>query len=67
MVVRAWISRTRRDGFQRAELIASPLVGVPAFRKALIAALGDKSRAGKVTVDKEGNVNLSMDSGGSSG
>ncbi len=59
--------RHASDGFQRAELITSPLVGVPAFRKSLIAALGDKTRLGKVTVDKEGDVNLAMDSGGSSG
>ena len=49
--------------YEVVRLISSPLVEVAAFRKALLAALDDRSPIGKAKVDDNGTLNLQLDSG----
>ncbi len=56
-----------RTSFHVAQLIASPMVEVPAFRKLLLAALDDRSPAGKAEVTAAGSVSVELDGGFSMG
>jgi len=66
-----WVPLIGRKGtrttFQAAELIASPMVEVPAFRGMLLAALADRSPAGKAEVGADGHVGVQIDGGFSMG
>jgi hypothetical protein len=53
--------------FHLAELIASPLVEVPAFRTMLLTALEDRTPVGKAEAGDNGTVNVSLDDGFSMG
>jgi hypothetical protein len=55
------------SSYQIAELITSPLVCIPAFRKMLLASLEDRSPAGSATLDEGGGLQIQMDAGWSSG
>jgi hypothetical protein len=67
----AWVPLIGRKGSRPsthvAELIASPLVEVPAFRKMLLAALDDRSPTGKAEVGDNGVVSIKIDGGFSIG
>jgi hypothetical protein len=56
-----------RPSFHVAQLIASPMVEVPAFRKLLLAALDDRSPAGTAEIGDNGVVSVKLDSGFSMG
>ena len=56
-----------RSTYHLAELIASPLVGVPAFRTMLLAALDDRSPAGRAEASHNDSVSVQLDSGLSMG
>lgn len=66
-----WVPLIGREGsrpsFHIAQLIASPMVKVPAFRKLLLAALDDRSPAGTAEVGDEGSVNVKLAGGLSMG
>ena len=55
------------SSYQIAELITSPLVCVPAFRKMLLASLEDRSPAGSASLNEGGGLQIEMDAGWSSG
>jgi hypothetical protein len=57
----------KRQTFHLAELIASPLVEVPAFRVMLLTALDDRSPAGKAEAGDDGSVSVRLDGGLSMG
>jgi hypothetical protein len=50
-------------GFHVVELIASPMVSVPAFREMLVAALDDRSRVGTAESGDNGVVTVKTDQG----
>lgn len=52
-----------RSTYHLAELIASPLVEVPAFRTMLLAALDDRSLLGKAEVGNDAFVSVRLDDG----
>ena len=56
-----------RSSFHVAQLITSPMVEVPAFRKMLIAALDDRSPIGEAEAGKNGMVSVKLDDGFSMG
>jgi hypothetical protein len=62
----AWVPLIGREGsrpsFETAQLIASPLVEVPAFRAGLLAALDDRTPIGTARIDN-GQVRVTLDSG----
>jgi hypothetical protein len=64
-----WFPRIGRVGsrptFYVSELIATPMVEVPAFRKMLRAGLDDRSPVGKAELGDDGVVNLQFDNGSS--
>jgi hypothetical protein len=66
-----WVPLIGRKGskptFHVAELIGSPMVDVPAFRKMLLAALADRSPAGKAEIGDNGVVSVEIDEGFSIG
>ena len=66
-----WVPLIGRKGvrltYHVAELIASPMVEVPAFRKMLLAALDDRSPAGTAKIGNNGTVSVEIQGGFSTG
>ena len=52
---------------KQLELVRSPLVRVPGFRRALLTALGDATELGTVEADAQGGVKFQFKSGGQGG
>ena len=55
------------SGYQQAELISSPLVAVPGFRRMLLRMLDDRAVAGSCHLDREGGLQYKMEAGWSGG
>lgn len=66
-----WVPLIGKDrpnsSYQIAELITSPLVCVPAFRKMLLVSLEDRSPAGSASLEGNGGLQIQMDAGWTSG
>jgi len=66
-----WVPLIGRKGskpsFHVAQVIASPMVKVPAFRTMLLAALDDRAPAGTAEAAANGGVTVKLDSGVSMG
>ncbi len=66
-----WVPLIGRKGvrltYHVAELIASPMVEVPAFRKMLLAALDDRSPAGTAKIGDNESVSVEIEGGFSIG
>src|SRR5581483_1662203 len=57
----------QNSGYHEAALITSPMVSVPAFRKMLLTALGDRSPAGKAQLSEGGGLQVKTETGISTG